>query len=328
LKPHSISHVGVCLTPEAGANDALIGVRVVPAGRQGKTVFGRTLNDREPDSGEPIRFYPYAGESIHFASGSVQIRLLDIDRASKPAPDGYAKVSNTIWTWLTFGEPPDPNLFRYLFAACRRLDAAHTLCLDVLSALTDRPEPFILARNRMFGALASAELMSVALARGIDMLQALPGQFSIQTVVPEAATRIASALHEIRNAFEHIEDRAIGNVRGRPHPDALSIFDQRRLVSSGILTYASHALDLHHDVLPALVELRRFVVDVAVAMSGAARTLNVPLDFPAAPPGSFERITERAYYLWENRSGSQWWDADANWFEAERTDAALARNAG
>lgn len=328
MKPHSISHISVCLTPKVGANDALVGVRVVPMGRQGKTILGRTLMDAEQDSGEPIRFYPYDGESIHFAPGSVQIRLQDIDRANRPGPDGYAKVSNTIWTWLTFGAPPDPDLFRYLFAAARRLDAAHALYLDVLSALTDRPEPFILARNRLFGALASAELMAVALGRDIDMLQALPGRFSVQTMVPIAVTGIGPALHEIRNAFEHIEDRALGNVRGKPHPDALSIFDQRRLVSSGILTYASHALDLRQEVLPALVEARRFVMDIAVAMAGAARTLNVPLDFPAAPPGSFERIQERAYYLWENRQGTHWWDADANWLEAERTDAAIARGAG
>ena len=328
MKPHSISHIGVCLTPNVGANDALIGVRVVPAGRQGKAILGRTLAEGEKDTGEPIRFYPYAGESVHFPPGSVQIRLQDINRSSKPGADGYAPVSNTIWTWLTFGAPPDPNLFRFLFAAARRLDAAHALCLDVLAVLTEHPEPFIVARNRLFGALGRAELMSVALGRALDMLQTLPGRFSLQIPIPGIVVRISPALREIRNAFEHIEDRAVGNVRGKPHADALSIFDQRRLISSGILTYSSHALDLRREVLPALIESRRFVIDVAVTMAGAARTLNVPLDFFSAPPGTFERIQERAYFLWENRQGSAWWDADANWLEAERVDAAIARGAG
>ena len=76
MKPHSISHIAVCLTPEVGANDTLVGVRVVPMGHQGKTILGRTLMDGEQDSGEPIRFYPYDGESIHFAPGSVQMRAL------------------------------------------------------------------------------------------------------------------------------------------------------------------------------------------------------------------------------------------------------------
>ena len=39
------------------------------------------------------------------------------------------------------------------------------------------------------------------------------------------------------------------------------------------------------------------------------------------PSGEFslEGFRERAYYLWERREGSAWWDADANWLEAERS---------
>ena len=108
-----------------GANDTPIGVRVVPAGRDGNKVFGRTLAYDEVDSGEAVTVYP--GEELHFPPGSVQMFLRDIDRESKPEPDGYTAVSNTIWTWLSFGAPPDPTLFRLLFAAVRRLDTAHAL---------------------------------------------------------------------------------------------------------------------------------------------------------------------------------------------------------
>jgi hypothetical protein len=309
----------VSLTPEVGANDALVGVRVVPAGRDGKRVFGRTLAGGEPDSGEPVSFYPYRGEELHFLPGSIQIFLQDVDRGNQPGSDGYAPVSNTLWTWLTFGSPPDPALFRFLFAAARRLDTAHSLCVDALEALTDRPEPFIKARQRPFGALGIAELMCVALERATDMLQGIPARFSVPVSLPKNLSAARPALREIRNALEHIEDRALGNVRGKPHADALSIFDQRDFISSGVLRYASYSLDLKADVLPVLVESRRAVLDVAIATAGAAKTLNVPLTFPPAPPGSYERIQERAYFLWENRQGCAWWDSDSNWFEAERT---------
>jgi hypothetical protein len=33
-----------------------------------------------------------------------------------------------------------------------------------------------------------------------------------------------------------------------------------------------------------------------------------------------ERVRERAYFLWENRMGSAWWDAVSNWLEAERIE--------
>jgi hypothetical protein len=329
VKPHSVSHIVLSLTEEVGANDAFITARVVPNGRRGNIVLGRTLNDGEQDSGESIKYYPYKGESLHFERGSVKIRLQDIDCQSLPAPDGYANVSNTIWTWLNFGISPDQNFFRYFLAAARRLDIAHNLCHDVLSALTDRPELFIPARNRLFGALASAELMVVALGRTMDMLRAIPRHFSISVVVPTAITAIEPTLRNIRNAFEHIEDRAFGNVHGTPHPDALSIFDQRQLLSSGILTYASYSLDLGSEVLPLLIEARQFVIDVAIAIAGGdARTCDFPITYSSALPGTFERIQERAYLLWDSRKGSHWWDAEANWLEAERIDAANTREAG
>jgi hypothetical protein len=316
------------LTSEVGANDALLGVRVVPNGRDGTKVFGRTLAEGESDSGEPVSFYPYAGEELHFPPGSVRVSLRDVDREGQPGPDGYSPVSNTLWTWLFFGAPPDPTIFRFLFAAARRLDTAHSLCANVLDALTDRPEPFIKARQRLFGALGLAELMCVALGRAIDMLRDIPSQFGMQVTLHNSISTLSPALLEIRNAFEHIEDRALGNVRGKPHPDALSIFDQRDFVASGVLRYASYSLDMKSDVLPMLIESRRTILELAVATAGAARTLNVSVSFPSAPPGSYERIQERAYLLWQKRQGSAWWDPESNWLEAERTDAASVRAAG
>jgi hypothetical protein len=328
MKPHAIRYLGISLPSAAGANDALVGVRVVPAGRDGTKVFGRTLADGEQDSGEPVAFYPYAGEELHFPSGNVQISLRDLDRGNQPGSDGYAPVANTLWTWLVFGAPPDPAFFRFLFAAARRLDTAHSLCVDVLGALTDRPEPFIKARQRLFAALGLAELMCAALGRGIDMLRSVPSQFSVPMTLPETVTTFFPALREIRNAFEHIEDSALGKVHGRPPAEALSIFDQRDLISSGVLRYASHSLDLRSEVLPMLVDSRRVVLEVAAATAGAARTLDMPVSFPPAPPGTCERIQERAYFLWAHRTGSAWWNEDSNWLEAERADAAAFRGAG
>jgi hypothetical protein len=267
-----------------GANDALIGVRVVPAGRDGHRVFGRTLADGEHDTGEPVAFYPYAGEELYFPSGSVQVFLRDLERGNNPGPDGYAPVSNTLWTWLNFGAPPpDPPFFHFLFAAARRLDTAHSLCADVLAALTEKNEPFIKARQRLFGALGLAELMCVALGQAIDMLRSVPSQFSVDVSLPASVSTLLPALREMRDAFEHIEDRALGNVRGEPHADALSIFDQRDLISRGVLRYAAHSLDLQGQVLPMLVELRRLVLEVAAATAGAARTLTTPISFRRPP---------------------------------------------
>jgi hypothetical protein len=70
-----IRYLAISLTPVVGANDALVAVRVVAAGREGHKAFGRTLAQSEPDSGEPVSFYPYAGEELHFPPASVALFL-------------------------------------------------------------------------------------------------------------------------------------------------------------------------------------------------------------------------------------------------------------
>lgn len=238
--PVEVRFLSVNVTPEVGANDLLVAVRVVPAGRDGTKVYGRTLKPGEVDPGVPVTFDPYAGEELHFPPGSVQITIQDVDRMAKPGPDGYATISNTVWTWLIVGAPTAPALFRFLLSASRRLDTAHSLYTQVEAALGSFSGPYPHQREQAFAALGLSELLCVALGRAVDMLQRIPTQFSVNLQLPGTITGKALALREVRNAFEHIEDRALGNVRGKPDANALSIFDQRDLLTCGVLTYASH----------------------------------------------------------------------------------------
>ena len=273
-----IRYLGFNMGPNVGENDTLMGVRVVPAGRDGHIVLGKTLNHGEPDSGEYISVRE--GERLLFPVGSVKITIRDIDRENVPGPDGYAAVANTVWTWLQVGPEPDANLFRFLAAAARRLDTAHALHVNALGQLGTRPdEPFIKTRARLFEALGYAELMCVALNRAIGMVNNIPVEFSVQTDVPQSADAISLALTDMRNAIEHIEDRAFGKVRGKPDLHALSIFDQAEFFSSGVLRYGDHSLDLRGDIAPALISSRRFIFEVAAEKSGAARINNVPIEF-------------------------------------------------
>ena len=273
-----IRYMSLNLGPIVGANDALMGVRVVPTGRNGNTVLGKTLNYGEPDSGDAIVILP--GEKLFFPPGSLKLTIQDIDRQNILEPDGYAALSNTVWTWLQPPGPPDPALFRFLFAAARRIDTAHDLCVSALQELGELPdEPFIKTRARLFKALGYAELMCVALNRATKMITDIPSKFSVAVVVPNTADAIFPALTAMRNAIEHIEDRAFGNVFGKSHPDALTIFDQDHFFSFGVLRYAGHSLDLRADIVPALISSRQFIFEVAVKKAGAARTNNVPLEF-------------------------------------------------
>lgn len=280
--PVEVRFLSVNATPEVGANDWLVAVRVVPAGRDGTKVYGRTLKPGEVDPGVPVTFDPNAGEELHFRPGSVQISIQDVDRMAKPGPDGYATISNTVWTWFNVGTPIAPALFRFLLAASRRLDTAHSLYMQVEAALGSISGPYPNQREQAFAALGLSEVLCVALSRAVNMLQRIPIQFSVNLQLPATITGKALALREIRDAFEHIEERALGNVHRKPDADALSIFDQTDLLTHGVLTYGSHSLALRSEVLPMFVHARRAAFETAVQVAGPAIVLNVPIIFGSA----------------------------------------------
>lgn len=259
-----------------------VAVRVVPTGKEGNTVLGKSLNHGEPDDDQGILLLP--GERALFPAGSIKVTMRDVDRENTPGPDGYASLANTIWTWFQIPPHPDAQVFHYLFAMARRLDTAYDLCASVINLLNEQLSISSLpGRAQSFQAWGQAELMCVALYRAIKMIRDFPAEFSSSVVVPKIMEAIFPALEEIRNSFEHIEDRAMGQVRSKPHQDALSIFNQDALLTSGVLRYANHSLDLRKEVIPALIAGRQQVFDIAVEKSGPAKVNNQPTEIGPLP---------------------------------------------
>ena len=272
-----ITYIGVHLGRDVGANDAIVGVRVVPAGRSGNEVYGRTLNSGERDQGEGIT--RDSGDKLVFPLGSVKIKLDDVDRYAEKGPDGFAPVTNTLWTWSQIPPCPDETFFHYFLAASRRIDMAHSFWMSALDALRPRQdEPFIKNRVRVFNALGNAESMCIALNRAFMMITRPPAEFSVSTKPPREVETLHEAVRAVRDAFEHIDERATGRAREEDATQALSIFDQTDLVSSGILTYANYSINLRSEVIPVLVAVRKFIYDV-IAEKGTTKTLDQRLEF-------------------------------------------------
>jgi len=293
--PQEIRAVTINFTPEVGSDDVLIAAPVVPDGREGNTVFARTLRPDESGDGIPVVVNPAAGEQLAFRPGSLLISIRDIDRHSKPGPTGYAPITNTLWTWLMIGEPARPDLFRYLLAAARRLDGTHDLLVQIYETMANGSKGFIGRRAQWFRAVSIAEILAVALGRSIDLLDGLPRHFSITLSLPPVIEAKKRAIREIRNAFEHIEDRALGQVHRKPHPDALTVFDQREFITQGVLRYGTHALDMRTELPQILLLARTFIYNVAVSVAGPARQVDAEMRFfaPQAPNGPTPDIDEK-----------------------------------
>ena len=256
-----VNYIGMTLTGEAGADDALVFVRVVSAGREGSKVYARTLNPGENDPGVPIILNPDLGEELHFRPGEITVSIQDVDRPAKADSNGYATITNTVWTWINLPAahiPPD--VYRLLLAASRRLDTAYSLYSQTQHLLRGLSGDFRQKREQVFTALGLSELLCIALSRAVRLLKQPP----LRLRLPTSIKNKTPALTKIRDAFEHIDERAGGKVKGKPHADALSIFDQKDFVSKGVLKYASHTLDLGSEVLPMLVDARRAIFEAAV----------------------------------------------------------------
>ena len=318
MKPISVKSVSINLTGQLGENDALLFVRVVPNGRDGSTVYGRTLNPGEPDSDVAVEFFPYRGDELHFEVGSLNVYLNDLFKTVRPDENGYLPIANVLWTWMTLSVVENDALFRFLIAAARRLDSANRMLISAVAELQNRDETFIRTRQRLMDALGSVEAMCVALSRVIDMLGKLETVFGVPVALTSSSTECVQPLTELRNAFEHIEDRAMGQVRNKPHPDALSIFDQRDLLRDGTVRYAKHSLNLYTDIPALIADSKRAILETARTIANEPRTVAERIAFPSAPAGSHDMIEERAYYLWLNQTGNQRMDDEANWHEAEK----------
>lgn len=252
------SHTGLHTTPEPGpVSDLVHSMRIVPLRREGSTVYARTLRHGEEDDGRRVHVRP--GDNLVLESVAVELDAIDANQESTES--GYVPLTSVLSAWFSTNPQSWPEaLIRYALAAARRLDMANELLIrvraieDEVNANPDLPGPQI--RRGIFTVVGNVELAVISLGRAIAMIASLPDKFALAHDIPQTLTDCLPALQAIRNAYEHIEDRAFGTVRDKESPVALSIFDYRDLLANDRIIYGEHTLDLAEEV-PALLATAR-----------------------------------------------------------------------
>ena len=190
-------------------DELLLTGRLVPAGRDGNKVFARTLRPGEEDPGHGVTLQ--AGDQLIIRAGGLVIHSEEIDAQSVAGRGGYAPVANTVWTWYHIVGGVQLSFFLFLFSLARRIDAAHALwALAIHERDKAREEGGIPRRIGFFNALATAEVAIVAIHRGITMVHTLAEKFLPELQVPESVEQVRTAVKEMRDAFEHIDERSEG----------------------------------------------------------------------------------------------------------------------
>jgi hypothetical protein len=245
-----------------------------------RRIWLRTLRVEEMDNHQPARA-PW-GYDITFDAGSIALELEWIDRQFPVGDDGYAPLTNVVWTWMNIGVAPNSDvLSRYALAAARRLDTAHrhfTIFSDDLNQL-DPELPGPMMRQRIFQIMGEIEVFVIALSRAVDMATDINSLDGVSVPIPKSIVDAKKVLTKFRDAYEHIEDRAKGLVRSKPHQDALTIFDWTPLFTEQVITYGGRRFDLR--LVPTLILEVRSVIKQGCA--DKARTVQNHLGFDGAP---------------------------------------------
>ena len=246
---------------KSGEGDFLTSMRLVPDGREGNVVYARTLRRGEEDTGEGVHIG--RGDRLVIRPGGLVFDSRYIDEHfNPPGAGGYRPVANTVWTWYQVaGE--QLGFFLFFFALARRTDAAHALWVSAIEARDEgRKGSGIVHRQEHISSLGEAEVAIIALGRCYQMMCALVEKYCPGMDLPDSVKKTKDAVLAMRNAFEHIDERAEGKVgRGKVDADALTIFDQPDFVSAAILRYQSYELNFESDVLSALIDCRELIMD-------------------------------------------------------------------
>lgn len=90
---------------------------------------------------------------------------------------------------------------------------------------------------------------------------------------PEIIKKTSKSVKAIRNAFEHIEDRAVGRITRRKKSDdkAFDIFTQPDFMSKSIIRYDKHEINFETDVLEALIECRETIIESLIMKSATTK---------------------------------------------------------
>ncbi|MBX3444884.1 MAG: hypothetical protein KF774_20960 [Planctomyces sp.] len=251
----------------------LFSYRVVPVRREPGIVYARILRRGEADTGQRIHVRP--GERITFERGSVVAELGHIDAMEPPTASGYVPLSPVLWTWLALGaKGPAPARTLYILAAARRLDTANLLLATIEQHREDLKQNALTSpalRRAMFELIGAVELAVVALARALTMVRGAAEAIGASTPVPQMIVESAPAIRAIRDAYEHIEERALGKVRNKQDPATLTIFEYNELIDQDRITYGIHQLDLATEVPELLHQARAFLIETAGDESIAPR---------------------------------------------------------
>jgi hypothetical protein len=136
--------------------------------------------------------------------------------SSEPRRDGYRPIVEPLWAWAQTVGIPQRQQSLLVLSAARRLDTGHLQVervRDGIDSLLSLSSPA--GREQLYEVLGDAEIALIALNRAITMAAKLNGLYRLPVSYPKIVSEKRSLLDNLRDAYEHVDDRALDRIHGK-----------------------------------------------------------------------------------------------------------------
>jgi hypothetical protein len=136
--------------------------------------------------------------------------------SSEPRRDGYRPIVEPLWAWAQTVGIPQRQQSLLVLSAARRLDTGHLQVERVRDGIDSLPSLSSPAgREQLYEVLGDAEIALIALNRAITMAAKLSGLYRLPVSFPKIVSEKRSLLDNLRDAYEHVDDRALDRIHGK-----------------------------------------------------------------------------------------------------------------
>lgn len=199
-------------------------------------------------------------------------------KIERPArPDGYRPICDPLWVWGVIAGVPGQDAYRLFWSAARRLDTGHRQIERVRQALDSIPPIGSPAgRQSTHEIIGDAEMAVWAIDKALEIAVSLPGHFRIERPVPKVVLEAQPLVSRLRDHYSHIEERALGRIKGEPDASAEDAFEITMLVRRRVFTDGRDSLDIDDGATTLCIQTRDYLVGAWTALTARERASNGP----------------------------------------------------
>src|SRR3954454_3223888 len=220
----------------------------------------------------------------------IQAEAGHLDLSTPPRADGYRRLATALQTWGSLLKYPVDDRFWYVIGCARRLDTAHRQLERVREGLDAATEARARRRRNLewidesLAVLGDAELSMIALYRALKMASELEGTLgpSLKRTFPTRLSERRVSIKELRDAYEHIEHRAIGKISLKGPPGdwrAHGAFSRagEELQRTRRIRYRKWSIGIYSPATALCIDLRDWLRGTWMEMCGEEWTRRQPV---------------------------------------------------